>query len=242
MLLAWRNNADLYIGQDVTALQAPGGKLAVAPHAAGQPLHDVLAPVQARLGQGARLRIAVSGYYCPAVPFTPPEGLRNWAETRAVMAAQASAALHIEPALLRVEFDANQQLAMAVLPAPWLAELNAWAASAKIKIVSLRPLWSMASECSLARRADSSVLVLAENDSVTTLLQDGKGQVKTITVPASRDIASGNTRPDLLPGPLKNVEGKVVRLAFNPLGALNDSRRGDAGNLPKFCGNCWSAP
>lgn len=118
-----------------------------------------------------RLHITLGASLCPLSCQALPQGLQNWDEVQAF--AQAHLA-HQWPgqALCCAVDPAHPQLAVGVAQ-ELVDALQHWAQSQEAVVVSIRPLWSVATACRRARHPRIQALVVQERDALTLVYQAG---------------------------------------------------------------------
>lgn len=118
-----------------------------------------------------RLHITLGASLCPVSSQPLPQGIRHWEEVRAW--AQAHLARQWPGQALRCALDpAHPQIAAGV-DQGLVDALDAWAQDLGAEIASLRPLWSIATECRLAGLQQIQTLMVQERDALTLIHQSG---------------------------------------------------------------------
>jgi hypothetical protein len=123
------------------------------------------------------LHLTLSGARCRADAFPVPQGVRKFQELQAYFAGMQTDAAGVnggrgpsaDSTHVVTEFDPRNPGLVASMDSVLLSQLNAWAKEENASIQTLRPLWSVATQCGLARVTDKRALVLTEPDGVTLL-------------------------------------------------------------------------
>jgi hypothetical protein len=117
----------------------------------------------------AKLRITLGGSLCPPIPFSKPEGIKNWQELQLLAQTHAAQQLGIQVPQTECEWDDQQMGLLAALPLPWMQALQSWAVREKAHIATISPLWSIATQSVLAQASTVRALHLHEKEGVTLL-------------------------------------------------------------------------
>jgi hypothetical protein len=220
----WPETLDVYLGRRLTMLRVGNGEPAVIRMAdATVPLAQVfekLASASAKLapshGKARKrlVRVALSSGLCPGIGFGVPTGMHTTGELKALTHAAVAAQLGVASEHVITSADPGAAGVAAVSLQDVFQGLNNWAISVRARLVSVMPLWSMASECAAARERLVRGLWLTEPDAVTWIAQDTHGgfsvQTKLVSEQANADSTAGLT---WLRG-LSLNEGNVLKLGF----------------------------
>lgn len=198
MWSVWSDTVDVYIGQGVALLKAGARETMVSRSPATLPLERVLARLadsasstgQALVKKGSRLRISLSGTWCPALAVTIPEGVTRWEERRQIALASAARDMGTDLDQITCEIDPIASGAAAAIALPMREELERWAAQLGCRLVSVAPLWATATQSRLSRQRGVRSLLVMEPDAATLIAHDGKSGFKTTTLPGEQDAAS----------------------------------------------------
>ena len=186
MWLDWSKRIDVYLGRNVAMVRRHGGATTLIEHPATWPLQRVLervaltwqlpsqvdAPANATAKpQSGRtkmqLHIALGRSRCQIGNFVIPQGVQRFAELQSL--ALASAVQSAGSQAILCAMDPWHPGLLSSIGTRFLDELNSWATSHAASISSLQPLWSIASQCSRARRNNIAALALSEPDGITLL-------------------------------------------------------------------------
>lgn len=153
-------------------------------------LADSAAAGQVILKKGSRLRVSLSGAWCPALGVTIPEGVTRWEERHQIALASAARDMGTDLEQIACEIDALASGAGAAIALPMRQELERWAAQLGCRLVSVSPLWATATQSRLSRQRTTQSLLVIEPDAATLIASDGKGGFNTITLPGEQDVTS----------------------------------------------------
>lgn len=119
-----------------------------------------------------RLHITLGASLCHVSSQPSPQGIRHWEEVRAW--AQAQLARQWPGQALRCALDPVHPQIAAGVDQGLVDAQQAWAQGLGAEIASLRPLWSIATECRLAGQQQVQALVVQERDALTLIHQTGQ--------------------------------------------------------------------
>jgi hypothetical protein len=200
--LGWPEPVDIYLGRGIVLLRvgkAAAKSVQLAPSAGSmaEAFNWITSSLEERKTgtvslRRRKLRVTLSAGLCPAVGFSVPKGVRARSELEAIALAAAHSKLGIATDALVVNVDSGSLGVAGVVPKRVLGDLTSWATSIQGQLDSVRPLWSLATNCSLLRHKGIGGLILAESDAVTFLADTKQSQS------AVKTILSGNglTSPD----------------------------------------------
>jgi hypothetical protein len=193
----WSETVDVYLAQGVAMLKAGAKEAIVSRSPATLPLERVLARLtesasaaQVTLKKGSRLRVSLSGAWCPALGLTIPEGVTRWEERRQITLASAARDMGTDLEQIACEIDALAPGAAAAISLPMRQELERWAVQLGCRLVSVSPLWATATQSKFSRQRTIQSLLVIEPDAATLIAGDGKGGFKTMTLPGESDATS----------------------------------------------------
>lgn len=197
MWSVWSETVDVYLGQGLAMLKAGAKETVVSRSPATLPLERVLAKLadsaaagQVMLKKNSRLRINLSGAWCPALAVALPEGVSRWEERRQIALASAARDMGTDLEQIACEIDATAPGAAAAIALPMREELQRWAVQLGCRLVSVAPLWATATQSRLSRQRGIRSLLVVEPDTATLIAGDGKNGFKTSTLPGEQDAAS----------------------------------------------------
>lgn len=197
MWSVWSEIVDVYLGQGVAMLKAGAREAMVSRSPATLPLERVLARLadsaaagQVILKKGSRLRVSLSGAWCPALAVAVPEVVTRWEERRQIALAFAARDMGTDLEQIACEIDATAPGAAAAIALPMREELERWAAQLGCRLVSVAPLWATATQSKLSRQRGTQSLLVIEPDAATLIASDGKNGFNTTTLPGEQDAAS----------------------------------------------------
>jgi hypothetical protein len=194
----WSETVDVYLGQGVAMLKAGARETIVSRSPATLPLERVLARLaesassggQPLVKKGSRLRISLSGAWCPALAMVMPEGVVRWEERRQIALASAARDMGTDLEQIACEIDATAPGAAAAIALPLREELERWASQLGCRLVSVAPLWATATQSRLSRQRGIRSLLVIEPDAATLIASDDKNGFKTTPFPGEQEAAS----------------------------------------------------
>ncbi|MBX3660715.1 MAG: hypothetical protein KF740_19950 [Ramlibacter sp.] len=179
MLWELNNSIDLYLGISASVVRRIDGELVFRQHAPTMPvdlrLADIgqlladsrLAPARAHSFWRRRLRVWLGSGFCPLIQFALPEGVSNHHEIFTLARAAAAAQLQMPIEQVLCQTDRRHVGAAGAMPLRLWHQLNSWEGPMNGKLISIRPLWSAATQCSWAREEAVRSMQLEEPDGVT---------------------------------------------------------------------------
>jgi hypothetical protein len=217
----WFETVDVYLGQGVAMLKAGARETIILRSPATLPLERVLARLAdsaSSTGQSlvkkSRLRINLSGAWCPALAVAIPEGVTRWEERRQIALASAARDMGTDLEKIACEIDPTAPGASAAIALPMCQELERWAEQLGCKLVSISPLWATATHSKLSRQRSTQSLLVIEPDAATLVAGDGKGGFKTATLPGEQDATSLQAYSRQWLQELGQEESGLARLGF----------------------------
>lgn len=194
MWSVWSETVDVYLGQGVAMLKAGRKETLLMRNPATLPMERVLAKLAEMaakdITKGSRLQVSLSGAWCPALSITIPEDVTRWQERQQIALASAANDMGTDLEQIACEIDALAPGTAAAIPLPMLQELERWAAQLGCRLVSVCPLWAVATQCKISRSSAAKSLLLLEPAAATLLADDGKGGLKATTLPGEMDTTS----------------------------------------------------
>lgn len=112
-----------------------------------------------------RMHVALSAYWCPAVGFIVPEGLRNWAELETVAHIAVVDDTDIGGGLssgLVTQADARHLGLASGCPDFLLNGITQWVRRHGGWVAAIQPLWGIASDCRAMRRKSTTGMLFHE--------------------------------------------------------------------------------
>ena len=219
MWSVWSETTEVYLGHGIAMLKT-GRKPSIAiHHPVTLPWERVLAKLSNEAGQpvakGSRLKVSLSGLGCPAFGVAIPEGVTRWHEQQQIALASAAQGMGAQPDQIACATDVGLPSVAAALPLPILDELKHWALQIGCKLVSVGPLWALATQCQLSRQSTTQCLLVQEPGCVTLLADTGKSGFKATTLPGDIHSATVQTAMHqwLLNHQLNNTQ--LVSISFD---------------------------
>lgn len=185
MWSVWSESVDVYLGQGIAMLKQGRHATQVVQIPTTLPLADLLAELaeampksdHSRMARRLKLKITLSGALCPAFTFNAPAEVTRWHELRQIANATAVSNTGNGADKVICEIDADRPGIASRVATPVMEELQRWAKTHHLHIASVRPLWALATQSPLARRASVSGLQMHEPDSVTLMVNDENGKI-----------------------------------------------------------------
>jgi hypothetical protein len=174
----WSKTVELYLGATYSMLRCAHQPVVVVTHPATLPVDRVLlrikeaaqaaaSPRSQNLLHGANLRVLVGGSLCPPINLLVPTGIKNWQELQVLAQANVARQLGINAQQTACEWDAHATSINAAVPFAWVQGLQDWAQRERAKVVSIQPLWAVATQSRLARQGTMRALWLQEKDGIS---------------------------------------------------------------------------
>ncbi len=169
MWSGWPERVDVYIGTGTVLVKRRAHALVSLHPPATLPLGDVLAKVDDACERDRcrpwRLHVTLSASLCPPVVFAVPEGLKRWSEAMALAQAAAADAwgLPMDQAHeLVCALDTGRHGLAAALMKGTQDRIQAWAGRHRGHLVSLEPLWAVATRARACRSSQVRRVTLHE--------------------------------------------------------------------------------
>ncbi len=179
MWSVWSKTVDLYLSATCSMLRWAHQPVVVVTHPATLPLDRVLsrikdaaqatAPRSPNVLRGTKLRVMLGGSLCPPVNLLVPTGIKNWQELQMLAQANAAQQLGINAQQTACEWDHRATSINAAMPLAWVQGLQDWAQGERAKVVSMQPIWAVATQSLLVRQGTVRALWLQEQDGVSLL-------------------------------------------------------------------------
>jgi hypothetical protein len=194
----WSESVDVYLGQGIAMLKPKRQATQVVQILTALPLADLLAklaeamskPRSAANKSSPNLKITLSGALCPVFTFDAPAEVTRWHELKQIAKATAVSESGSGADQVICEIDSDRPGIASTIASPLMDELQSWAKAHHWHIASVSPLWALATQCPLARRASVSGLQMQEPDSVTLVAKDENGKVVASTFAGEPSLAS----------------------------------------------------
>jgi hypothetical protein len=169
-----------------------------------------------------RLRVTLSGALCPAIGFTVPSGVNSPEEVGEVARAAVAAQLGASPDQFTCAVDASRPGVAAAVPRNLTSALHDWAAQIQARLVSVQPLWSVATSCAAARTCAVKGVWVEEPDALTGLVgstQDrAGGTAKTMLRSAEENLGQAQLAQWFLQHAV--AESDLLKLGFGTSAAI----------------------
>ncbi len=176
MWSGWSERVDVYLGMGTVLVKRRAQPLVNLQPPATLPLADVLAQVDEACGRKRgrpwRLHVALGAALCPPVAFTVPQGVKRWSETVALAQAAAAQAWGLpadQAAALVCALDTGRSGLAAALLKGTREGIAAWAGRYRGHLVSLSPLWALATQAPACRAQEVRQLTLHEPGAIAVV-------------------------------------------------------------------------
>lgn len=233
MWSVWPETVDLYLGQGLAMLQRGRTPATVVQPESAVQLPQLLAQVRGQLPKRCQLRITLSGALCPAIAIQMPEDVHRYAEVMAIAEATAAQSMGIAADQLLSEIPRQGVPVVAAIPKALLGTLQAWATQERMKIRSMRPLWSVATQCAAVQSPSVRALVLQEPDATTLLANTADGAWQASSLPRTVVSTSADSARRRWQVGLGLADKDVYALSFTATENL--------GQKPSGSPDCWPA-
>jgi hypothetical protein len=194
---AWFNALEIYLSPRQSLLRKRGQAL-VALDNEGLSTDEALDklierakaswPQEASRIRGLGMRFTLNAGLCPPVAFTVPQGLRNHTELLAVSHAAAAEAAGVSSSELVCELVPGVSGLSAALMQTEYQRIQSWVSRQNGRLLSLRPIWALASSCALASNTHIKCLRLLEPGQLTLVSPQANGQgARAVSVPVQAE-------------------------------------------------------
>ncbi len=182
------------------------------------------------------LQVTLGATRCRALSLSVPAALRSWQELQTVATAQAAQALGRQAEHIQCALNPRDHGTMGVMDSDALVQLHDWATRRQFHLVSVAPLWAIASACKAVQMDKCYAIAVQEPDAITLLVnaQGTPQQAATIPTLADKNSAEILMRRHLVS--MNVPESDVLRINF----ATQVQTR--ATTLPALWSGHWSAP
>jgi hypothetical protein len=221
--LAWPETIDVHLGRGYFMLRPYKQAVQVHQYPTTLPLgralsrlSDLLRQTQQRAPKANRpgwlkdrLRVTLSAALCPPIEHPVPAGINSSDELQIIACSAAARQLDCTADTLVCALQPFAPGLAAALPRDLLDCYQRLAHELRFELVSLQPLWSVATACRAARRKSCTGIQLLEPDALTTISQN-------VTPPFYS--ARSTDAMDILPAASNNsVQGQLrVELTLEP--------------------------
>lgn len=236
MSWVWPELVNIYLSQRLALVQTGCAAPMAVSYSPTLPFATALEKVAAAAFEGKsrrRLRLTLSAAFAPPISYRVPREVRRWSEKGEIARAAAAQSLSTQAELVECRMDSRSHGIAAALAAPALRQLHAWAVQSGGRIVSIQPLWSIATQCKAANSTAIDGVIVQEPDGVCLLIGSGRREVlPLVRVLAGRDSAiEAETAALLRDADVR--EERVLNLSFGA--AMKDVVPG----LPKHWARHW---
>ena len=236
MWSVWPETIDMYLGQGLAMIQRGPTPAVVLQADPSMPIDQLLAQARTLLPRRCRLRIFLSGALCPAHAISVPDGVHKSTEALAIAQATAAQSMGISSNQLINKIPYPFAPISAAMLKTVADALQAWSVKERIKIRSIRPLWSVATECKAASSSLVRGLILREPDAITLLAYCPSEKWQATSIPTSENLSftEAACRRWLIGANLNTAE--VYELSFIVSSVTNRSSL----KLTHAFPDCWS--
>ncbi|OOG37825.1 hypothetical protein B0B52_17045 [Polaromonas sp. A23] len=182
------------------------------------PLDATLSSLTALAGRDiakGKLRVFLSGALCPALGVSTPKEITQWKERHQIALASVAQTLSTDTNQVECGIDAFLPGVAAAISLATLEQLRLWAIKSHYSIVSIQPLWALATQCQAARQPGIKSLVLLEPDAVTLLASDELNRFTASTLPGQIDPSLLGTHTRRWQVSHGLTEDQVMKIGFD---------------------------
>lgn len=236
MSLGWPEMVNIYLSQRLALVQSGRAAPVAVSYSPTQPLAAALEKVAtvALVGKSRRrLRLMLSVALAPPISYRLPPEVTRWRERWELARAAAAQSMSMQPDLVECRMDSRCRGIAVALATPALRQLHTWAAQSGGRIVSIQPLWSIATQCRAATSTAIDGLLIQEPDGACLLIDSGRQEgLPFVRVLAGHDPVVQPSIAALLRD-ADVGEDRVLRLGF---GAV---MKAVAPDLPRHWARHW---
>lgn len=178
MWSGWPERVDVYLGAGTVLVKRRAHALVHLQPPATLPLSDVLRQVDEACervkGRPWGVHVALGAALCPPVPFTLPQGVKRWDEAMALAQAAAAQAWGLpanEADALVCAVDTGRRGLAGALMKGVQDGISEWAVRHRGQLVSLAPLWALATHAP-ACRAGQVLQITVHEPGAMAVVQD----------------------------------------------------------------------
>ena len=223
MSWGWPETVDIYLSQRLALVRVGGTPPLALSYSPTLPLAVVLERLTTAAFPGKsrrRFLITLSGGMAPACAYRVPREVTRWSEKLEVARAAAAQSLSIQPELIDCQIDSRGSGFAAAMSVQTSRQLHAWARSLGARIVSITPLWSIATQCRAATTPEIDAVLLLEPDGGSLMIRS-IGQAPAIArTLAWNEVAAMRTEAIAIAQDVGVKEERLLSLGFGA--AMND--------------------
>ena len=174
MSWGWPESVDIYLSQRLALVRVGSTPPLALSYSPTLPLAVVLERLTAAAFSSKsrrRFRITLSSGVAPACAYRVPREVTRWSEKLELARAAAAQSLAIQPELVDCQIDSRGRGFAAAMAVQTSRQLHAWAASLGARVVSIQPLWSIATQCRAAATSAIDAVVVLEPDGGSILVR-----------------------------------------------------------------------
>lgn len=141
------------------------------------------------------IRLSLSSLWCQTIAFTIPDGLTHWSELQSL--GQAAAQQSLGTRNVVSSMDPHYPGLVASINSEAMTALANWSQDQKAEIVSLHPLWSVATRCALVQKSQIRGVALIEPSCMTLIASvnaDGPSDIprdtEVLAMPIDFDVSN----------------------------------------------------
>lgn len=214
MWSVWPKTVQLYLSRSLNLFQPARGNVRVLSTASTLP--QLLKETEADIGKGGQMRVHFSAGYCPVLAIRYPKGMVSFSDRMTFAHSVGASHLGLASEDVLCEIDALQPALAAFLPLALWTSLQQWAKERRITLSSVRPLWSIATQCYPSRDQGKIGLILQEPDSLSVFrIEEASGTFQALTRSLEEDEPANmeSQRQEMLDS-LQLLPEQVVQLRF----------------------------
>ena len=223
MWSVWSEPLDLYVGPSGALVKVGKSDAVEIAHSGDTPpdrrlerlFEDIASANLLSVTRSYRLRISLSGAYCPAVAYSVPAQVTRWGEICEIASATAAATDGTSADQVVCEVDTSGRGLAGAVSTMVLRQFHDWAKLNRCTIVSIQPLWANAAQSRIATRSVSAGLLVQDPDATTVLVEQIDGRFAAATVIRNVGEAEFQAKVRRLLVSQGGGAGEMVRLGFS---------------------------
>lgn len=185
----------VHLGRGYALLRSTGEAVRVLYFPEDLPMDRILsrvgsalpAQVPTRWKRKPAVHVTLGATVCRPLSFAVPGALQSWQELQLVANAQAKLALSHSPHPLHCELDYEIAGLAGVVDGEVLRQIHDWAARHQLRLVSVAPLWSIASACKAVQSKNTHAIAVHEPEGCTLVMIKTKAPPQATTIPPLSD-------------------------------------------------------
>ena len=223
MQLAWFKTADLYIGQGLIMLKQNAEATHVFEHAPTMPLDRVLAMCNGLVKKGTKLKVTLSSSLCVALNIQILPSVVRLSELKVFLSASTGQQLHTPSTQFDCVINLNSKSVnkslVAAVPISVRSTIDTWIRQQDCTMITLQPLWSVATHSAACQHTSIKGLVLHEPDGSILVAETKNDELQTMSWQShlAPDAVLANLRRALVSFDMVEQDVLSLRFAAKPL-------------------------